>query len=35
MNNNIHTITDASFEDDVLKSEQPVLVDYWAEGCGP
>jgi thioredoxin 1 len=35
MSDNIHTITDASFEDDVLKSEQPVLVDYWSEGCGP
>ncbi len=35
MGDNIHTITDASFEDDVLKSEQPVLVDYRAEGCGP
>ena len=29
-----HT-TDATFEDDVLKSAQPVLVDYWAEWCGP
>jgi thioredoxin 1 len=29
-----HT-TDASFEADVLKSSQPVLVDYWAEWCGP
>jgi thioredoxin 1 len=31
----IHHITDTSFEDDVLKSEVPVLVDYWAEWCGP
>lgn len=28
-------VTDASFEGDVLKSTKPVLVDYWAEWCGP
>jgi thioredoxin 1 len=29
------TVTDATFDVDVLKSDKPVIVDYWAEWCGP
>ncbi|MEC7885824.1 MAG: thioredoxin TrxA [Pseudomonadota bacterium] len=35
MSENILKITDADYQDKVINSEKPILVDYWAEWCGP
>ena len=35
MSDYINNVSDSSFEQDVLRADGPVLVDYWAEWCGP